>query len=80
MLLEKRVGVLESSLEMKDAQLGEVLAAAHLDPTTLQQVRVSSRATQMCISLPGCMLQCTMAQHCTLAWIACDVVSKVWTW
>jgi len=59
MLLEKRVGVLESSLEMKDAQLGEVLAAAHLDPTTLQQVRVG-RATQVCISLPGCMLQCTM--------------------
>lgn len=39
MLLEKRVGVLSEALEMKDAQLGEVLAAAHLDPATLQQVR-----------------------------------------
>lgn len=38
MLLEKRVGVLAEALEMKDAQLGEVLAAAHLDPATLQQV------------------------------------------
>jgi hypothetical protein len=38
MLLEKRVGVLSEALEMKDAQLGEVLAAAHLDPATLQQV------------------------------------------
>lgn len=41
MLLEKRVGVLSEALEMKDAQLGEVLAAAHLDPATLQQVRLS---------------------------------------
>ena len=39
MLLEKRVEVLSEALEMKDAQLGEVLAAAHLDPATLQQVR-----------------------------------------
>lgn len=39
MLLEKRVGVLSEALEMKDAQLGEVLAAAHLDPATLQQVK-----------------------------------------
>lgn len=38
MLLEKRVEVLSEALEMKDAQLGEVLAAAHLDPATLQQV------------------------------------------
>lgn len=38
MLLEQRVGVLAEALEMKDAQLGEVLAAAHLDPATLQQV------------------------------------------
>ncbi|WIA30588.1 hypothetical protein OEZ86_000670 [Tetradesmus obliquus] len=38
MLLEKRVEVLAEALEMKDAQLGEVLAAAHLDPATLQQV------------------------------------------
>jgi hypothetical protein len=42
MLLEKRVGVLSEALEMKDAQLGEVLAAAHLDPATLQQVRTSA--------------------------------------
>jgi hypothetical protein len=41
MLLEKRVEVLAEALEMKDAQLGEVLAAAHLDPATLQQVRCS---------------------------------------
>lgn len=38
MLLEKRVEVLSEALEMKDAQLGEVLAAAHLDPATLNQV------------------------------------------
>lgn len=43
MLLEKRVGVLAEALEMKDAQLGEVLAAAHLDPATLQQVRCFQR-------------------------------------
>jgi Growth-arrest specific micro-tubule binding len=37
LLLEKRVEVLSEALEMKEAQLGEVLAAAHLDPTTQQQ-------------------------------------------
>jgi hypothetical protein len=44
MLLEKRVEVLSEALEMKDAQLGEVLAAAHLDPATLQQVRQAVHA------------------------------------
>ena len=38
MLLEKRVEALSGALELKEAQLGEVLAAAHLDPATLQQV------------------------------------------
>ncbi len=44
MLLEKRVEVLSEALEMKDAQLGEVLAAAHLDPATLQQVGLQAAA------------------------------------
>jgi hypothetical protein len=38
LLLEKRVEALSEALEMKEAQLGEVLAAAHLDPATVQQV------------------------------------------
>eukprot|EP00877_Chromochloris_zofingiensis_P012225 jgi/Chrzof1/7256/Cz02g16210.t1 len=38
LLLERRVEALSDALEMKEAQLGEVLAAAHLDPATLQQV------------------------------------------
>jgi hypothetical protein len=42
LLLEKRVEALADALELKDAQLGEVLAAAHLDPATLQQVSTSS--------------------------------------
>ena len=58
MLLEKRVSVLSEALEMKDAQLGEVLAAAHLDPATLQQVRAAARIVSvMChsLSLHGCV-------------------------
>lgn len=51
MLLEKRVEVLSEALEMKDAQLGEVLAAAHLDPATLQQVRLQLQA-KVCIVHP----------------------------
>lgn len=38
LLLEKRVEALSGALELKEAQLGEVLAAAHLDPAALQQV------------------------------------------
>lgn len=38
LLLQKRVEALSGALELKDAKLGEVLAAAHLDPATLQQV------------------------------------------
>lgn len=52
MLLEKRVEVLQEALEMKDAQLGEVLAAAHLDPATLQQVRVA-------VCTPACAMFAT---------------------
>jgi hypothetical protein len=37
------VEALSDALEMKDAQLGEVLAAAHLDPSTLAQVRGRER-------------------------------------
>jgi hypothetical protein len=50
LLLERRVGALTSSLEIKEAQLGEVLAAAHLDPGTLQQVGGGGLAG--CRSLP----------------------------
>lgn len=42
MLMEKRVEALSGALELKEAQLGEVLAAAHLDPATLQQVGLQS--------------------------------------
>lgn len=53
MLLEKRVDVLSEALEMKDAQLGEVLAAAHLDPTTLQQARRGAdSALLICAATP----------------------------
>jgi hypothetical protein len=38
MLLEKKVEALSGALEMREAQLGEVLAAAQIDPATLQQV------------------------------------------
>lgn len=51
MLLEKRVEVLSEALEMKDAQLGEVLAAAHLDPATLQQVGSTTQAASPSYSL-----------------------------
>lgn len=40
MLLEKKVEALSGALEMREAQLGEVLAAAQIDPATLQQVGV----------------------------------------
>ncbi|KAF6257461.1 hypothetical protein COO60DRAFT_1228612 [Scenedesmus sp. NREL 46B-D3] len=53
LLLEKRVEVLSEALEMKDAQLGEVLAAAHLDPATLQQVILGVQ--QRCIQR-GCIV------------------------
>jgi hypothetical protein len=43
LLLEKRVEALSEALEMKEAQLDEVLAAAHLDPATVQQVGRSLR-------------------------------------
>jgi Growth-arrest specific micro-tubule binding len=39
MLLEKKLEAMHEQLELKEAQLGEVLAAANLDPMTLQQVR-----------------------------------------
>jgi hypothetical protein len=38
MLLEKRLEVLSEALEFKDAQLGGVMTAAHLDPASLAQV------------------------------------------
>jgi len=38
MLLEKRVAALHEALEMKEAQVGEVLAAANLDPATMAAV------------------------------------------
>ncbi|KAI8465222.1 MAG: growth-arrest-specific micro-tubule binding-domain-containing protein [Monoraphidium minutum] len=38
LLLERRVEALSGALELKEAQLGEVLAAAHMDPAALQQV------------------------------------------
>lgn len=38
LLLEKRVEALSGALEMREAQLGEVLVTAQLDPSTLQQV------------------------------------------
>jgi len=71
MLLEKRVEVLSEALEMKDAQLGEVLAAAHLDPATLQQVRAHARLNIMLLSCLQCLcvrsderVQCAPAVHC----------------
>lgn len=35
-LLERRLEALGEALEMKEAQLAEVLTAANLDPSTLQ--------------------------------------------
>ena len=59
MLLEKRVEALSGALEMREAQLGEVLAAAQLDPATLQQVRAPTHplplfAHPCCSALLGC--------------------------
>ena len=39
LLLEKKLEAVVEQLEVKEAQLAEVLAAANLDPHTLQQVR-----------------------------------------
>ena len=44
LLLEKKVGALADALEKKEAQLEEVLAAANLDPATLQQLNSVSQA------------------------------------
>lgn len=55
MLLEKRVSVLSEALDMKDAQLGEVLAAAHLDPATLQQVRVAAWVVSVALRSMSCV-------------------------
>lgn len=81
MLLEKRVGVLSEALEMKDTQLGEVLAAAHLNPATLQQVSERPSWAQTSASSNmlapagapglracrlGCSVRCWQRIHATL--------------
>ena len=38
MLLERRLEAMHEQLEMKEAQLAEVLTAANLDPSTLQSI------------------------------------------
>ena len=38
MLLERRLEALHEQLEMKEAQLAEVLTAANLEPSTLQSI------------------------------------------
>ena len=38
LLLERKLGAMAEQLEKKEAQLGEVLAAANLDPAVLQQL------------------------------------------
>jgi hypothetical protein len=68
MLLEKRVEVLSEALEMKDAQLGEVLAAAHLDPATLQQVRPH---LSVCAAAAAAACIPVVYLHC------CDVVDEM---
>jgi hypothetical protein len=38
LLLERRLEAINEQLEMKEAQLAEVLTAANLEPTTLQSI------------------------------------------
>ena len=38
MMLEKRIELMQEDMEKKDAQIGQILTAANLDPTTVAQV------------------------------------------
>lgn len=53
-LLERRLEAMSEALEMKEAQLAEVLTAANLDPGTLQvrlRIKFSQKIYSYCISL-----------------------------
>jgi len=52
-ILEKKLSLIHNDLETKETQLGEVLASAKLDPSSMHTVthRMEVKNTSICVSL-----------------------------